>query len=144
MSYMSEPPSIFLDSNVWYYALSTENNEKALKARELVKSLGNSIYFSSQVVNEVCVNLKRRVPIDEKQIRVLIESFYLNYNPVEINRAVLHFASELRERHKFSFWDALITASALLGGAEILYSEDMQDGFVLDNKLKIINPFISN
>ncbi|WP_369769866.1 hypothetical protein [Gloeocapsa sp. PCC 73106] len=35
----------------------------------------------------------------------------------------------------------MIIASAILGDAKILYSEDMQDGVVINNTLQIINPF---
>jgi predicted nucleic acid-binding protein len=37
-----------------------------------------------------------------------------------------------------------VCASALRAGANELYSEDMQHGLVIDNQLKIINPFIAN
>ncbi len=50
-------------------------------------------------------------------------------------------SSRLRSRYNFSFWDSLIVACALAGGASILYSEDMQDGLVVDGQLEILNPF---
>lgn len=139
---MTDNPNCFLDSNIWLYALSDKNDEKARNACELIEKLGNTIFFSPQVVNEVCVNLKKQSSIDEVQVRTLIDSF-LNYSVVELSKAVLLFASRLRERHTFSFWDSLIVSSALSANADVLYSEDMQDGFILDNKLRIINPFIN-
>lgn len=42
----------------------------------------------------------------------------------------------------FSFWDSLIVASAILGEASILYSEDMQVGLIIENALQIVNPFL--
>jgi predicted nucleic acid-binding protein len=36
----------------------------------------------------------------------------------------------------------MIVAAALLGGCETLYSEDMQDGLLIDRQLRICNPFI--
>jgi predicted nucleic acid-binding protein len=50
-------------------------------------------------------------------------------------------ASALRAQHAFSFWDSTIVASALYADASVLYSEDMQDGLVVDNRVCIINPF---
>jgi predicted nucleic acid-binding protein len=38
-------------------------------------------------------------------------------------------------------YDAMIVAAAILGGCETLYSEDMQDGLLIDNQLRICNPF---
>jgi predicted nucleic acid-binding protein len=35
----------------------------------------------------------------------------------------------------------MIVAAALLAGCETLYSEDMQDGLLIDNRLRISNPF---
>jgi predicted nucleic acid-binding protein len=45
------------------------------------------------------------------------------------------------ERYGLSVYDAMIVAAALLGGCETLYSEDMQDGLVIDHQLSICNPF---
>jgi predicted nucleic acid-binding protein len=35
----------------------------------------------------------------------------------------------------------LIVASAFSAGAGMLYSEDMQDGLVVEQRLMIVNPF---
>jgi predicted nucleic acid-binding protein len=42
--------------------------------------------------------------------------------------------------HGFSIWDALIVTMALKAQCRVLYSEDMQDGRVIDG-LRIANPF---
>jgi predicted nucleic acid-binding protein len=71
----------------------------------------------------------------------LIESFYAKYVVVEVSKALLLKASVLREQYAFSFWDSTIVSSALHGGASVLYSEDMQAGLVVENRVRIINPF---
>jgi predicted nucleic acid-binding protein len=45
------------------------------------------------------------------------------------------------ERYRFSFYDSLIIATALEASCTTLYSEDMQHGQLIENKLLIINPF---
>ncbi|SMD04113.1 PIN domain-containing protein [Rhizobium sp. RU36D] len=45
------------------------------------------------------------------------------------------------ERYGLSTYDAMIVASAIIAGCETLLSEDMQDGLVIDGRLRIINPF---
>jgi len=45
-----------------------------------------------------------------------------------------------KEKHNISYWDSLVVASALESGCIKLYSEDMQDGLVIDGVLNIINP----
>jgi predicted nucleic acid-binding protein len=71
----------------------------------------------------------------------LIESFYAKYVVVEMSKALLLKASVLPEQYGFSFWDSTIVSSALHAGTSVLYSEDMQDGLVVDNRVRIINPF---
>lgn len=50
-------------------------------------------------------------------------------------------ATEIAERHGFSFYDSVIVASALLAGCKILYCEDLQHRQVIDGQLTVINPF---
>jgi predicted nucleic acid-binding protein len=47
----------------------------------------------------------------------------------------------LAERYSLSPYDAMIAASALLADCDMLWSEDMQDGMTIENRLRIVNPF---
>ena len=47
---------------------------------------------------------------------------------------------EILERCKTSFWDAMIIAAARAQGCDVLYSEDLQDGRIIDG-MRIVNPF---
>ena len=76
------------------------------------------------------------------KIHNLIESLYRKYTVFELSQDILLKASEIRANQKFSFWDSVVAASALDCDADYLISEDMQDGFNLENKLTIINPFV--
>ena len=127
----------FIDSNIWLYAF-IEPPDKSFIAKSFIK--GADITISTQVINEVCVNLVKKAHYPEAKIRNLIESFYNKYSVLEINREILLKASDIRKHHNFSFWDSLILASALLGGCGILYSEDMQADFVME-ETRIVNPF---
>jgi predicted nucleic acid-binding protein len=46
----------------------------------------------------------------------------------------------LNIRFQLSHWDSLIIAAALEGHCEVLYSEDLQHGQIIEG-LEIINPF---
>jgi len=52
-------------------------------------------------------------------------------------------AISIAERYKYSISDALILASALETGCNIVYSEDLQDGQVIERSLTIRSPFRS-
>ncbi|MBW4582138.1 MAG: PIN domain-containing protein [Tildeniella nuda ZEHNDER 1965/U140] len=142
---MSNKP-YFLDSNVWLYRL-LDNQSLEAQERERKRTIAFSltaaqdIITSTQVINEVCANAFRKAAFTEAQIQTLIESFQSRCTVVALNIETLTIASSLRSRYCFSFWDGLIVASALSANAEILYSEDMQDGLVVEQQLTIVNPF---
>jgi predicted nucleic acid-binding protein len=129
----------FLDTNVWLYAFVEGNARKTETAATLIRRV--EPVLSVQVVNEICVNLLRKAGFAEARLRELIASFYGHYPVLDLTRDTLASASALRERYAFSYWDGLIVASALEAGSEVLYSEDMQDGLMVDGRLRIENPF---
>ncbi len=133
------PERCFIDSNIWLYAfVQGQDQDKHLLAQSVIQR--NNIVVSSQVINEVCFNLIKKAGFDEAKIQNLIESFYTNYEVIEIRRSELQKASDLRVQYQFSFWDSLIVSCALVSGADKLYSEDMNTGLIVDNQLEIINP----
>lgn len=141
MSGHSPAHPCFIDTNVWLYAfIQTQDPKKSASAKALIQQ--SSILISSQVINEICVNLIKKASFDEQRVRQLVTSFYKKYAVIGFDMATLVRASELRQRWQFSFWDSLIVSSALLGGAQALYSEDMSHGLVVEGGLKLINPFV--
>ncbi|MDQ4078738.1 MAG: PIN domain-containing protein [Chloroflexota bacterium] len=137
----SEPITCFIDTNVWLYAfIEGDDVVKHSTARELIHR--SEPVISTQVINEVCVNLLRKTDTTEEQIEELVHGFYEKYRVIEPTRSILVGGSQLRQRYSLSFWDGLIISSALHGGVSILYSEDMQDGLLVEGRLQIINPFV--
>jgi predicted nucleic acid-binding protein len=58
-----------------------------------------------------------------------------------IQHKTINHALEINERYGFSYYDCLMLASALDGGCEVIYTEDMNDGQLIEERLRIINPF---
>jgi predicted nucleic acid-binding protein len=136
----TNPTRCFLDTNVWLYAfVVTQDPAKSDIAKGIIQS--NEIIVSVQVINELSINLIKKAQFDEERIQRLIASFYVRQQVIEVGKEVLLTASDLRARYRFSFWDSLIVASALIGGSSIVYSEDMDDGLLVDDRLRIVNPF---
>lgn len=129
----------FVDSNIWLYAfIESQGPDKSVAARSVIET--NDVVISTQVINEVCINLIKKAMFPEDKIRELIDGFYHTYRVIEFDNEILRKASEIRSQHTFSFWDSLILSSALYSEAGIVYSEDMHDGFTIE-KTKIVNPF---
>ncbi|MDD2744596.1 MAG: PIN domain-containing protein [Rhodocyclaceae bacterium] len=133
----------FVDSNIWLYALVLRPGEE--KRHQQAQSLINAPLrrtISEQVIAEVSFNLLRKAKLDEARLFPVVESFYGRCNVVAPHFRLHRSAHLLRQRYLLSFWDSLIVAAALESHCEILYSEDLQHGLLVDGRLKIINPFL--
>lgn len=141
MNESSPPKPAFIDSNIWLYALiQGQDTTKEAHANTLIQTIP-VIAISSQVINEVAVNLIKKAAFTEEEIRTLVNSFYQLYTVVPLIQDTLLSASRLREHYRISYWDSLIIASGLTCGASIIYSEDMHHGLIIDASVTIVNPF---
>ena len=65
-----------------------------------------------------------------------------SYEIVTVSVNLIFRALKLHFKYKFSFFDSLMVVAALEDNCSIFYSEDMQDGQVVENSLTIKNPFV--
>jgi len=129
----------FLDSNICIYALDHKDLRKQLIALGLFKQCPA---ISSQVCIEVYLVLNKKLKYtpfecDKNLVAIMEMSDFKN-----ITESIILSSINLRIKYKFSFLDSIIIATALESNCEILYSEDMHHGLVVENKLTIINPFL--
>lgn len=130
----------FFDTNVVLYLLSADP-AKADRAEELL-AIGGII--SVQVLNEFAAVTSRKLGMEWPEIREVLAQIRV-VCPVEPISVDTHDkAVQLAERYGLSTYDALIVAAAMLAGSTTLYSEDMQDGMVIERQLTIRNPFKQN
>ena len=127
----------FIDTNILLYLLS-EDTTKADRAETIVRAGGT---ISVQVLNELANVARRKLAMSWMEINELL-SLIRSLCSIESLTIETHDLGKLiAERYKLSVYDAMIAAAALLGGCETLYSEEMQDGLLIDNQLRICNPF---
>lgn len=127
----------FLDTSVLLYLLSAED-AKANRVEELLKQ---SSVLSVQVLNELTAVATRKLGMAFSEVREVlgvVRSCCVTH-PLTIEHH--DKASEIAERYRFSFYDSVIVASALLSGCKVLYSEDLQHRQVIDRQLTVIDPF---
>ena len=134
----------FVDTNILIYAHDRSAGSKHERARDLIEQLWDNRegVLSTQVLQELCVNLRRRVqrPIPVEEIRTLIQD-YLSWDVVVNTPASVLQALEIEVRYKVSFWDALILQAAESSGAAVLYSEDLATGQRY-GALHVVNPLL--
>jgi predicted nucleic acid-binding protein len=130
----------FLDTNVLVYAL-VQDDPRSDEAEKLIAEGGT---VSVQVLNEFAAVVRRKTKMPWGEVRFAIENIKtLCPDPLPVTLATHHEALAIAERYQYKFYDALIVASALEARCTILYSEDMQDGQVIDGGLTIRNPFLN-
>ena len=58
----------FIDSNIWLYAfIETQDTDKSGVAKSVIQNRNIAITVSTQIINEVCVNLIRKAHFSEKK-----------------------------------------------------------------------------
>ena len=121
----------FVDTNILMYAHDSAAGDKHEHAKALVEKLWEtrSGVVSTQVLQELAVNLRKKAkkPLDAKATRDVV-SDYLSWQVVVNAGDSILDALDLEARYQVSFWDAFVIQAAQVGGAEILYSEDLSDG----------------
>lgn len=128
---------VFFDTNVLVYVLGED--ERTASAEALI-AIGGVV--SVQVLNELTAVARRKLGMTWNEIEEALAAIrVLCPSPVpltiETHEAGLRIAAE----YQFHIYDALIAAAALESKCTTLYSEDLQDGQVIDGRLTIRNPF---
>jgi predicted nucleic acid-binding protein len=130
-------PGSFFDTNVLLYAASGDP-AKADRAEELIGAGGT---ISVQVLNEITNVARRKMGMSWTETHAFLSMIrgLLSVHPLTID--VHETGLALAERYGLSIYDGMIAAAALHADCDTLWSEDMQDGIVLDGRLRIVNPF---
>jgi predicted nucleic acid-binding protein len=133
----------FVDTNVLIYAHDVDQKEKHSIARTLVSELLKTRrgVLSPQVLQEFYVNVTRKIakPLTKRAAREIVEDFRVWC--IDTTAAEVMTAFRIEDEAKISFWDALICASALKAGADVILSEDLNSGQEVAG-IRIENPFL--
>ncbi|MES2936970.1 MAG: PIN domain-containing protein [Pseudomonadota bacterium] len=130
----------FIDTNVLLYLISAD----AAKADRAEALLLERPRISVQVLNEFTNVARRKSGLEWNEVEEALEVFKAACDVHPLTLETHEQAVRLASRHSFSFYDALIVASALLADCATLWSEDMQDGLLVDDRLRIRNPFLAS
>jgi len=126
----------FIDSNVVLYLFSSDT-VKADRAESLLQSGG---LISVQVLNEVAAVCLRKLKMTWEEIDAVLETLKSTCKVLPVTLASHEKAVGLAKRFQISLYDANIVATAILSGADTLFSEDMQNGMSMES-VTVVNPF---
>ena len=127
----------FFDTSVLLYLLS-DDTVRADRIETLLSARG---VISVQVLNEFAVVALRKLNMPLNEVREILGTIraVCAVEPISVethDRGLAVF-----ERYRFSLYDSMLVATALISGAKILYSEDLQNGQIIDDQLRVTNPF---
>ncbi len=127
----------FFDTNVLLYLLSAD----AKKADRVEETLAAGATISVQVLNEFAAVALRKLGMTVAEVRDALDPIMTICKVLPITVETHKRGLQIAERYRFAVYDALIIAAALDAGCSTLYTEDLQDGQVIDDVLTIRNPF---
>lgn len=129
----------FFDTNVLVYVVA-QKDERTAKAESLVASGG---VVSVQVLNELASVSHRKLRMSWEDIGDALDAIrVLCPSPVPLTTDTHDAGLRIASKYGFSFYDALIAAAALEAECTTLYSEDFQDGQMIEGRLTVRNPFL--
>jgi predicted nucleic acid-binding protein len=134
------PARAFFDTNVLIYSVA-ENDPRGDAAEAL---LANGGVVSVHVLNEFVAVARRKLGMSWTDVTEALDAIRtLCPSPVSITVETHDAALRIAQQYGYHIYDALVAAAALEANCEMLYTEDMQDGQVIDDQLTIRNPFAS-
>lgn len=130
---------IALDTNVLIYLQDTSDPSK----QEIAENLfANEPTISSQVISEYLNTTRRILDLSKDELLLQAADLFSDCKIFSVTSDTLYYASILLKKYNFQIFDAVIVASAIQSECDVLYSEDMHHGLLVDKKLTIINPFV--
>jgi len=128
----------FFDSNIIIYLFDLDDKRKNARAKEIIDKYNPVI--SLQVLREFSNISIKKLGCDCDVVSNRIDFLCENLVVQDENATLIKKALSVQKRYKYTFYDSLIIASAIEAKCNILFSEDMQDGQVIEG-MRIINPF---
>jgi predicted nucleic acid-binding protein len=133
---------VFVDSNVWVYAVDDDEPVKQQQARAVLgPATPDILVASSQVLGEFYTTVTRKLarPVPDEVAVGMIERM-AKLPVVAIDADLVQEAIAGSRSWHLSYWDALIIAAARAAGCRRLLSEDLADGTAYGG-VRVENPF---
>ena len=129
---------VFFDTNVVIYAV-TEDDARSSQAEALLAAGG---VISMQILNEFASVARRKLSMSWPDVAEALAAIQdLCPTPVPITLETHRAALGIAEKFGYGIYDSLVVAAALQTECATLFSEDFQDGQIIEAKLTIRNPF---
>jgi predicted nucleic acid-binding protein len=131
-----------LDSNIIIYAEDMFVDRRRDLALKLIADVpAGRLVVPMQAAGEALNWLIRKGKVPKALATLRVQGWLDKFEVQQTTPEVFAGACELVSHHDFQVWDAVILSAAAHSEAEILLSEDMQDGFRWRG-VTVVNPFL--
>ena len=130
---------IALDTNVLIYNHGIEGDKKQIIADSL---FDNVPVISTQVISEYLNVMKRISKMSKNNLLKICAEWLEDCQVQPVSLSTIKLAYHLVEKYDFQLFDSIIVASVLEAECDILYSEDLHHGLIVEDRLTILDPFI--
>ena len=130
---------VTLDSNILIYAFADQDDFRKSIAKEIISKCN---IISLQAVNETAYVLLRKFNFPKEQLEQVVQFLKEQFIISSLTVNILDQTISLSKKYNFSFWDGMMIAAALDNHCSIIYTEDLNHNQLIENRLRIINPFI--
>ena len=131
---------VFLDTNIIIYLYSEDETQKRCIAYNYINNF--NCVTSIQAMNEASNVWLKKYRLSKIEINKYLDEIEAVCDEIMlINRKTLSQALDVFDRYHFSYYDSLMLSSALESNCDIILTEDMKDGQIINDTLKIMNPF---
>ena len=131
--------NVFLDTNILVYLHSITETKKRDASISVLRNY--TCATSTQVLNEFSNVFIKKYKTSNETIKKSIINISKSCSVQLITERVICFALDINNRYGYSYYDCLIISSALESGCKTLFSEDMSNRQIIENKLEIVNPY---
>ena len=139
----SVSPRFFVDTNILAYAYDQSDDVRRVRAQEVLDALyrAGTGAISTQVLSELYSTMirPRRLNLPHEAAEASIINYLRSWLVLEVRPLNVLEALRAVRQHRFSYWDALIWATARLNGIPYVLSEDGQDGAYIEG-VRNLNP----
>ncbi|HWE07195.1 MAG TPA: PIN domain-containing protein [Rhizomicrobium sp.] len=130
-----------LDTNILVYAVDARDRRKHALAVDILKAAVRlDCPLALQAIGEFYVAAVGKVKLAPDDARERALQLMTGFEAFAHSASAVRAGLEESARGRFSFWDAVLLASAAEAGCSVILSEDMHDGARLGS-IAICNPF---
>ena len=134
---------VTFDSNVLVYSVDRQAGDRHLEAKDLIRrATASDCVLTLQCLGEFFHVTTRKGKLAPEDAEACVADWRAVFPVHAASDQTLVRAIALARRHRFSFWDAMLWATAEEAGCHVLLSEDFQDGRKVGS-LRSVNPFAS-